>query len=128
MVLNEGRDEVVAVVIAFVTAQGQRLFGLLARLLEYFRIQLLGQKTVVQTLIHQNTGGIRCAGLGHQGAGVVLFPSLAILTLVGTKGFFTPGAAGWRSNRRKGRHGAVLARMAQSQRQGTMAAHGMTKN
>lgn len=52
--LYEGGNEIVAVVITLVAAQGQRLRRFRASLLQQVRVQLFGQKFVGQSLVHQN--------------------------------------------------------------------------
>jgi len=76
---HEGRDEVVAVVVARVPPQGERLRGARARRLEHLRPQLLGEKLVVEPLVDQDSAGIGRRGLRrHELARVVGLPYLAI--------------------------------------------------
>ncbi|MDF3032124.1 MAG: hypothetical protein K0R03_2682 [Moraxellaceae bacterium] len=54
VVFDEGRDEVIAVVVAGVPAQRERLAGLSAGSLEQVRMQLLGEEFVAQSLVHED--------------------------------------------------------------------------
>ena len=54
MVFDEARNEVIAVVVAGVAAQFERLAGGAAGFLEGFRIQLLGEEFVGQALVDQD--------------------------------------------------------------------------
>src|SRR5690606_40401138 len=97
MVLHKRGYKVVAMVVVGMAAQRQRLASLLAGQLEGFRIQLLGQERVGQPLVDQNAlRKGRAFGSGHEFAGVVLFPGLAVRPLVAAESLAPPGATGGR--------------------------------
>ena len=57
VVFDEGRDEVVAMVVALVTPQYQRLCDGFTRLLQQVRMQLLNQKFIGHPLVDQDALG-----------------------------------------------------------------------
>ena len=77
VVLDEAGDEIVAVIVAGVPAQGQGLAGLGAGGLEPLRLQLRGQELVVQALVHQDRAAEGAAS--HQLAGVVFGPGAVVV-------------------------------------------------
>lgn len=73
MVGDEGRDEIVAVVVGRVATQGEGLPGLGAGFLEQLRMQLFGQKFVGQPLVDQDAFGVgRFNACAHENAGVMV--------------------------------------------------------
>src|SRR3546814_121031 len=78
MVLHEGRDKVVAVVVAFVAAQYQGLACMCTGRLEGFRVQLLGQKPIGQTLVYQYASRKRILRFFHEQRCVMVSPGLAV--------------------------------------------------
>src|SRR5260221_10889030 len=76
MVRHEGLHEVVAVIVARLHAQAERLTRLCGGRGEYFRHQLLGQKLIPGALIDEDRSRKRPAR--DQLAGVVLAPTLGI--------------------------------------------------
>src|SRR5688572_33371817 len=62
VVLDEGRDEVVAVVVTRLAAQRQRVARVLAGLLEPLGHQLLLEERVRETLVHEYRGPAADAG------------------------------------------------------------------
>src|SRR5687767_13815674 len=91
VVLDEGRDEVIAVVVARLAAQRQRVACILACLLETLGHQLLLQKRVRKALVHEDR---RPAGDARQCAdelaGVVFLPELALRAEVSREGLLAP--------------------------------------
>ena len=91
---NKGRDEVVAVVVAAVPAQRQRLADGLAGRRDCFWMQLALQELVVQSLVDQDAGREGRALLAcHQLAGVIFGPRGAVAAQVAGKSLLTPRAA-----------------------------------
>ena len=77
VVFDEAADEVIAVVVARMAAQCQRLANLCTGLLKKMRLQLRVQKLVTQALVNQDT--VRKQGTAaraHECGCVVLLPSL----------------------------------------------------
>jgi hypothetical protein len=74
VVFDKAGDEVVAVVVAGVPAQDQRLAGIAAGGFSTMRVQLLGQELVGLALVHQQRRRA-VAGLDQLG-GVVFGPGL----------------------------------------------------
>ena len=124
MVFDEGRDEVIAVVVAGMAAQGERLPGLGAGLLEDLGQQLLDQEFVAQALVDQDAAGERRAGVRcHQGAGVILLPRVFVGAEVAAEGLLAPRATAWRGDRREGRDRAEQVGVPERHGQRAMAAH-----
>jgi len=66
MLRHKTGNEIVAVVVARMLAQRERLLGRRAGGFKQMRMQLLGQKFVGQTLVDQDAAGVgRCAQLPH---------------------------------------------------------------
>jgi hypothetical protein len=75
VVCHEGRNEVVAVVIARMAMQSQWLAGFGAGCFKQFGVQLLGEEFVVQPLVYAYAARVgRCRHKVHQRGGVVLRP------------------------------------------------------
>ena len=74
VVFDKRGDEVVTVVIIFVSAQSQRLICRFARRLEFMREQLRVEMFIAKTLINEDALRIRCATLFHEFAGVMFAP------------------------------------------------------
>lgn len=78
MVIDKTRDKKVAVVVAAVVAVKQRNPRLFAGCLQCVSAQLSCQKIIGFALIHKQFLGGRATG--NQRAGIVLLPTVAILT------------------------------------------------
>src|SRR5690606_32221354 len=102
---DEAGDEVVAVVIAGLHAQGQRMARRVGRGLQQLRAQLALEELVVAALVHQQRQLL--AGLAQQLAGVPLAPRRAVLAQVGGKGLLAPRHLAGRDDRRERRDAAV---------------------
>src|SRR5690606_41829716 len=101
MVIHEGAKEVMAVVVAYMAAQSERLIGLFTRGLEGFGVQLVFQEIVSQALVNQDP--LR-EGLGrrrHEFGSVVPGPFVAVFPQIAAERLFTPGTAGRRCDGRK---------------------------
>src|SRR5690606_4986650 len=125
VVIHEGADEVVTVVVAFMPPQGERLTGLLARSLESFGIQLILQEVVGQSLIYQDAFREGLGFSSHEFGRIMLGPFGPVFTQIAGESLFAPGAASRRSNRRKCRDRTVKVGVTQCQRQRTVPAHGV---
>src|SRR5829696_4370612 len=90
VVLHEGRDEVIVVVVAFMPAQGQRLSRFLAGRFEGPRVELLLQEFVRGSLVHEYRPTIGVGTLAYQLAGVVLAPEFFVGAQVPRKRLLSP--------------------------------------
>ncbi len=126
VVADHRLDEVVAVVVVRVPAQGERLLDQRACRFEHMGVQLLGEEGIRHALVHQDAVRVGRGGLAlHEHGGVVRLPGLAGHAEVAAEGLVAPGALGGRADRRDGRQGAEHAAVAQGQRDRAMAAHGV---
>src|SRR5512147_795495 len=89
VIADEGADEVVAVVVAFLPAQDYRHLRRPARLLEQLWSELRLQELVGGALIDEN--GARPAGGRDQLAGVVRPPRFSVLAEVAAECLLAPG-------------------------------------
>lgn len=80
VIVDEAGDEVVAVVIARLHAQRQRMSGRLGRSLQHLRLELAFEKIVTIALIDQDRQLL--LGLGDQHAGIPLTPARTLLAEV----------------------------------------------
>ncbi len=83
-------DEVIAVVVARLQAQGQRVMGGVTRGLQQLGAQLAGQVFVGLALVHQQVQPFR-EGRGHQGRGIPRSPRLAVFAQVRAQRLLAPG-------------------------------------
>src|SRR5690606_30004111 len=118
---DEAGDEVVAVVVARLHAQFQRMAGGLAGLAQQFRAQLALEELVGVALVHQQRQLLLRAG--DQLGGIPLLPGLAVVAEVGGEGLLAPGHAAGRDDRRERGHAAEAARVLQRDGQRAVAAH-----
>ena len=107
MVFHEGADEVVAVVVTGVAAQGQRLGSRFTGLLQQVRVQLLGQELVGQPLVHQDALGKQRrqatgVALADQLGRVVRGPGTTVWAQVASESFLAPRALHGRADGRDG--------------------------
>ena len=117
MRFDEGRNEVVAVVIAVAQVDGGRLTSGFASVGQILGQQLRWVKVVRGALIDQEWGGVPLAGL-HQCGCIVSGPqraSLGAVAKVASEGFDAPRRQGWIADRRERRHRTKLGWMAQTQ-------------
>lgn len=110
-------------VVARLQAQGQRVVGRIAGLLQALRLQLGLQELVRLALVDQQ----RQALVSHsdQLAGIPLCPVGRVVAQVGMEGLLPPRHVAGRDDRRKRRHAAVAPGVAQRDHQRAMAAHRM---
>ena len=100
VVADEGRHEVVRVVVARLHAQGQRHVLGLAGFGEQLRAQLVLQELVGVALVDQDVA--RPAAARHQGAGIMLCPRFLIGAEIGVENLLSPRHLGRRHDRREG--------------------------
>ena len=126
MIFNEGIDEVITMVIAFMVAQCQRLLNTGAGCLEGFGMELFNQEFVGQSLIDQDASGERWLALVlHQRCCVILCPVVLVCAQVAGEGFLAPWALAGGGNRGEGGDAFEQLWMTQCQHQGAMPAHGV---
>ena len=85
---NEAFDEVIAVVIAGLQAQFQRMARFSTRSLQQLRLQLVGEEFIGIALVHQQRQALD--RFCNQCSGVVGFPCSAIFTQVRSESLFAP--------------------------------------
>ena len=97
VIRHESLDEVIAVVVAGLHPERQRLSRFLARIRKQMRAQLLDEKLVRITLVDEN---FRAPGASfHQLGCVVGTPERLVLAKIVGESLQSPGASGWRANR-----------------------------
>src|SRR5665213_4104576 len=89
--LDERRDEIVAVIVAFAQAQIERDAGRRARGLEQVGLELGGEERVVGALIDANRGAAPTAAC-DQRRRVVVAPRRMVVAQVPAERLFTPRA------------------------------------
>ncbi len=121
VVLDEGLDEVVAVVVARPQAQLEGLPGGLAGLGQDLGFELLGEELVGAALVDQERGlgGLRL----DQFAGVVPALGLPVLAQIVAERLPAPGTLHGRGDRRESRDRAIGLRRPEVERQRPVAAH-----
>jgi hypothetical protein len=77
MIGHEGRDEIIAMVVAALGAQGEGDAGLLASRLQQLRLELLGQELIGITIVDQEFPEFRT--VFDQGDGIVLAPGIPVV-------------------------------------------------
>ena len=84
VILHEAGDEKVTVIVVIVASQFQWLAGRLTSSFQSFRLQLLFEKNVCHSLIHQyfRLAGSAAASL-YEGAGIMGRPKSLVSTQVG---------------------------------------------
>src|SRR5882672_2656179 len=92
MILDERRDEEIAVVVAVLPAQDKRHAGAGARFLQQLRLELVLEKRVLRPLIDQWGRTCPSARL-DQRRGVVFAPAILVLTEVSAQRLLAPRAA-----------------------------------
>src|SRR5262245_45044550 len=102
MIFDEGRDEVVTVIVAVLVTQGERLAHFPASGFEELRSQLLlMQEFVCQPLIYEDLWIDRLASRFQQLHGIVLRPARAIVAEVTRQSLLTPRTACRGTDRRE---------------------------
>src|SRR3989338_10103707 len=123
VVIDKAGDKVVAVIVARLQPQGQRMAGSLRRRLESIRLELVFQEIITIALIHQNRQLFRC--ICEQGAGIPLAPARTLVAQVTRECLLAPGAIARVADRRKRRQRLIAPRITQRADQRTMPAHGV---
>src|SRR5690606_5241358 len=126
VVLHEGRDEVVAVVVALLHAQAQGLAALPAGFGEALGLQLALEEGVARALVDEDRR--RVLRRTHELRRVVAGPRFAIVAEVSAEGLLAPRDLGGGDDRRERRDRAVRARLAQREDERAVAAHGMAED
>src|SRR3974390_1641786 len=101
VLFDEGRNEVVTVVVVRLQPQRQRNARVCAFILESLGSQLLDEEPVGHPLIDPKFGGASPGS--DQRTGVVLRPSRSVAAEVARKGLLAPRALGWRDDGCEGR-------------------------
>src|SRR6266403_3144095 len=114
MIGHEGRDKVIAVVIAVLETEGVGDSGFRASRLQQFRAKLLHQERIGVAAVDQEIG--KSSAVLDQRDRIVLAPSLSIVTEIGCQRLDTPRNLRGCCDRRKGAGGAVALRMRESDR------------
>ena len=96
---HEGRDEIIAVVISWLHADGRWLTNGGALLYKQTRFKLCLQEIVVAALVNQKVRQART--VCYQGNAVISAPLRAVLSDIATQRLFTPGTAQRRHDRRE---------------------------
>lgn len=123
VVFDETGDEVIAVVVAVLHAQVERVSGSQCGDLQDLRFELGGQKLVAVALIDED--GQLFGGRGDELAGVPFSPLRAVFAKVTRESLFAPGHDHRVADRREGGKRLVAARIAQGADQRAVAAHRM---
>src|SRR5581483_1168402 len=126
VILDERRDEVVAVIVTALHAQQQFLSGVAARGFEQLGLELLREEFVGVPLVDEYRAGEPPAR--DQLAGIIILPALAVRTEIARKRLLAPGHAHGRYDRRERGNGFVALRMAQRDRERAVAAHRMAED
>src|SRR5690606_18275156 len=121
VVVNETGDEVIAVVIAGLQTQRQRVTDSIGRSLQCLRLELNLEKVITITLIDQQRQSLR--GLGQQRAGIPLAPARTVVAQVIGERLLAPGTVERVTDRRKRRDRLVAPRILQRANQRAVAAH-----
>src|SRR4051812_13413137 len=123
MVLHEGRDEIVRVVVALLHPEGERDAGVAAGGFEQFRSQLSFEEAVGSALIDED---FRKAGaILDERDGVRRAPGAAVGAEVAAEGFLAPGDLRGCDDGGESGYAAVTAGIAKGEGEGTVAAHRM---
>src|SRR5579863_378095 len=126
MIFHERTDEPVAMIVAGLHAQIQRLTDFLAHLGENLRTQGLVEELVRVALVDQDRA--RKALALHQFGCIVWLPGLAIGTEKARKCGLAPAHLHRRHDRRECRHRAITIRVLERDRQCAMTAHRVAEN
>src|SRR3990167_2506688 len=124
VVIDKAGDKVVAMVVARLQTQGQRMPRRLGGALQCLGLELSLEKVVAVALVDQDRQLLR--RLRQQDAGIPLTPARTLLAQVAGKGLLAPGAVHRVADRREGRQRLIAPRVAQGADQRTMTPHGVT--
>ena len=123
MVVDKAGDEVVAVVVTRLQAQGQRMAGGAGRRLQGLRPELDLKEVVAVALVDQDRQPLLC--LGQQRAGIPLAPARTVLAQVTGESLLAPGALQRIADRRERRDRLVATGVLQRTDQRTVTTHGV---
>src|SRR5262245_30500878 len=126
MVSQECGDEVVAVIVAGLPAQGEGDPGFLARALQQLRAELLREKLVGVAVVDQQIG--QSGAVLDQRDRIVLAPCLPVIAEIAAERLDAPWHPRRCDNRRKRTDRAIAARMTQRDGERAVTAHRMAKN
>src|SRR5688500_1631476 len=126
VIVHEGRDEEVAVVVALVDAQLERLSRAGACRLEELGLELALEELVAGPLVDEELA--RKRALREQRDRVVFGPAVPSFAEVARERLLPPGHLARRHNRRERRNRSVLAREPKRDRERSVAAHRVTED
>ena len=128
MVCHEGRDEVVAVVVAFLHPHCEGDSFISASLFQQMRFQLITmiflEEVVCLALIDEDGLVPHCRL--DEFARIVWQPCFFVVAQICVEGFLSPGALRGRGNRSKGRERSIVLRIAQGAGERTVSSHGVS--
>jgi hypothetical protein len=127
MVLNESRNEEVAMVVTVAQAQIERDAGAPTRFAQEFGLELRFQKWIGRSLIDQD-GRSSPAALFDERRRIVIAPPGPILAEISGQRFLSPRTADRRGDRREGRHRFVAVGMLERDGERAVAAHRMSED
>src|SRR5918994_2183925 len=129
VILDERRDEVIAVVVTGLAPERQRIAGVLASLFQAIRHQLQLEERIGEALIDEERWpSVYVGQRADEFAGVVRAPAFAVRPQVAAECFLPPGAMHRRDDRRECGDRTKALRMTQAERQRAMAAHRMAED
>src|ERR671932_427710 len=126
VILYEGRNKEVGVIIALPIPEGQRNACLRTRFLQKTGFELTSKKRVVRSLVHKELREPRA--ILDESATVVGSPGRTIRTKIPRQGLFAPGAIHRGCDRSESRHGRKPAGVFQCDRDCAVASHRMPHN
>src|SRR5688572_28791735 len=129
VILDERRDEVIAVVVTGLAPERQWIAAVLASLFQAIRHQLRLEERIGETLIdEERRPSVHVGQRAEEFAGVVRAPAFAVRPQVAAECFLSPGAMHRREDRRERGDRTKALRMTQAERQGAVAAHRMAED
>src|SRR4051812_41409434 len=126
MVLHEGRDEIIAVVVPLLHSQIERDAGVAARGFEQRGLQLGFEEAVGSALIDEDLCDART--ILDQRDRIRLAPGGTVGAEIAAERLLAPRNLRRRGDRREGGDAAIAAGIAQRETEGAVAAHRMTGN
>src|SRR6185437_4848913 len=126
VVLDECRNEEIAVVVAALQAQVQRDARSRARILEQIGPELALEKWVARSLINQDCRSCPAAIFDQRGC-VVVPPAVALVAKVACQRLLAPGAPHRRGDRGERRYRSVAMRIPERYGERAVAAHRMSE-
>src|SRR6185437_6712439 len=126
VVLDECRNEEIAVVVAALQAQVQRNARSHARILEQIGPELTLEKRIARSLIDQDCRS-GPAAIFDQCGSVVVPPAVALVAKVAGQRLLAPGATHRRGDRGEGRYRSVAMRILERDGERAVPAHRMSE-